>query len=635
MKKNITYYLAGSVALATFLVYLPALNNEFVNWDDSSYILENVHIRSLNAAFFKWAFFDFYASNWHPLTWISHALDYALWGLNPLGHHLTNIIFHAVNTFLVVLLIRRLLDASKERTTGSGHPAFLNERTMLIAAGATGLLFGLHPVHVESVAWVAERKDLLCALFFMLSIMMYVQSAQRTGQRAEGVVSKTATPGAMRYAVFADRRYLAAVGFFLLALLSKPMAVSLPVVLLILDWYPLDRIRSIKAFLLALIEKLPFIVLSLISSVLTILAQRAGSAIVPTELIPLSIRPVFAVNSLIAYLWKMVWPLNLIPFYPHPQMISYLSLKNLSAVALAIGITCAGMALAKKKKMWLTVVWCYYIATLIPVLGIVQVGGQAMADRYTYLPSIGPFLVMALAAAWIADKLPALTRRGTLIKAFSTSAAILVAVVLSYLSVKQIGIWKTSFDLWSYVIEKEPGRVPLAYNYRGAAFYKEGRFEEAIQDFDRAIALNPSYVEAYNNRGIAFDDNGRLDRAIEDFERAIALNPSYYKAYNNRGALYGKVGQLDKAIESFTISIVLNPGYVDAYINRGTAYSFAGQYGMAMDDFNKAILLDPNNAVIYVNRGKLHLMTGNRELAVADFQKACESGNKDGCNALQ
>src|SRR5512144_1307441 len=218
--------MAVSLAMVTLFVYLPALRNEFVGvWDDNIYIVENPHIRSLDAAFFHWAFLDFYASNWHPLTWISLAADYALWGPNPLGYHLTNIILHAFNTLAVVLLVIKLLQTAKERQTGPDLPSFPGERTILLAAGVTGLLFGLHPLHVESVAWVSERKDLLCALFYLLSIITY----------ASYVSNKT------------YKTYILTLVFFVLALMSKPMAVTLPVVLLLLDWYPLNRIASFRA----------------------------------------------------------------------------------------------------------------------------------------------------------------------------------------------------------------------------------------------------------------------------------------------------------------------------------------------------------------------------------------------------
>ncbi|MGD0886439.1 MAG: hypothetical protein ABSA46_16485, partial [Thermodesulfovibrionales bacterium] len=227
-RRHFPHYLAAFVSLITFSVYLPALRNVFVSWDDDLYVINNLHIRSLNWAFFKWAFFGFHAINWHPLTWISHAFDYAVWGLNPLGHHLTNNILHAMNTFLVVLLCIKLLEMWKERSMPEAASPFLDERRIMIAAGVTGLLFGLHPLHVESVAWVAERKDLLCGLFFLLSISAYVKHVRALV--SEPLEEKKAA------SLFFNRSYLVSLVFFVLALLSKPMAVSLPVVLLLLDW---------------------------------------------------------------------------------------------------------------------------------------------------------------------------------------------------------------------------------------------------------------------------------------------------------------------------------------------------------------------------------------------------------------
>jgi hypothetical protein len=257
--------IAASVALITFAVFLPALQNEFVNWDDNVYVYENSFIRTVNAKLFKSAFLGFYASNWHPLTWLSHAMDYAIWGLNPLGHHLTNIILHAFNVLIVVFLVTRLTEVVKKTATHNRlSGTFLNDRTILITATVTGLLFGLHPVHVESVVWVAERKDLLCASFLLLSLTAYMKYAH--GQENKTVQSNSV-------ARFFDKQYLFTMGFFILALLSKPMAVALPIVLLIMDLHPFNRIRSVKTFGTAFVEKIPFIALSVISSILTILAQ--------------------------------------------------------------------------------------------------------------------------------------------------------------------------------------------------------------------------------------------------------------------------------------------------------------------------------------------------------------------------
>ncbi len=579
----------------TLLVYLPALQNNFVEWDDGDYASANPHIRSLDGAFIKWAFLQFFASNWHPLTWVSHALDYAVWGLDPFGHHLTSIVLHALNAFLVVFLVIKLLDAFKERTTPSDPVPFLNERGMLIAAGTTGLLFGLHPLHVESVAWVAERKDLLCALFFLLSIISYTKyvGSQKSEDRRQK--SEESNPqSAIRNPKWNGFTFL----FFVLALLSKPMAVTLPVVLLILDWHPFGRIHSRKTFLTACIEKLPFFLLSLASSLVTVLAQRAGGALSSVAFTPLPTRLLVAAEALIAYLGKMVWPLNLVPFYPYPETASFASWEYFVPVALTAGITTACIVYAQKRKVWLTA-WGYYCATLIPVLGIVQVGGQSMADRYTYLPGLGPFFVMGLGTAWLWDKAHALKKPGPPVKLLGVMAACLV-LLLSYATIEQTGIWKNSLSLWTYVISKEP-EVSLAYNNRGLTYDEMGRLDKAIEDFDRAIALDPSDHKAYTNRGMVFGKTGRFDKAIEDFEKAIALKPSDPEAYNNLGIIYAKAGLVDKAFEQF----------------------------------NKAVRVKQDQAMAYYNRGLLYFRTGSKERAALDFQKACALGNDEACKALQ
>jgi lipoprotein NlpI len=546
----------------------------------------------------------------------------------------------------------------KETTIKNGLSEFLDERTILITGGVTGLLFGLHPLHVESVAWVAERKDILCALFFLLSIIMYTKYASNV--QSETAQNHSSSRLFSKY-------YALALGFFILALFSKPMAVTLPFILLILDWYPFKRIRSLKTFLAALVEKLPFIALSCVSSVLTVLAQGAGGAIVSMESVPLSTRVLVGIRSLIVYLWKMIWPSNLIPFYPYPTDVSLLSLEYLSATVMVIGITVICVVSAQKQKILLSV-WSYFVMTLIPVLGIVQVGRQAMADRYTYLPSLGPFLIMGLAVAWTSRKVNTVTRWNSIIKPFSAAVAIFVFISLSYLTFSQIGIWNNSIRLWSYVIGKHPERAHLVYYFRGLAFLntdqvdkaiedfdraialdpyfrdaflnrgtaleKTGKFDKAIENFDKAISLSPSY-EVYFNRGITFEKMGRLDKAIADYNEAIALNSSRYEAYLAAARLYGKAGLFDKAIEYFSKYIAINPKHAETYNNRGLSYVFIGQDDRALEDFNKAIALDQTIAVTYRNRGNLYLRTGKKGLAFPDFQKACDLGDEKACNALK
>ena len=592
--------LAASAAFITFVVYLPALQNDFVTWDDDVYIYDNPFIRSFNLVFFKRAFFDFSAHHWHPLTWMSHALDYAVWGLNPIGHHLTSIVLHALNTFLVVVLGIRLLKASRERARENGPSPFLTERSVLIAAGTMGLLFGIHPLHVESVAWVSERKDLLCALFFLLGIIMYTKYVNsRQSSVGNRQLEGDSKDGSGQKNFLFNKHYLFALWFFFLALLSKPMAVTLPLVLLILDWHPFCRIRSLKTLLTACVEKLPFLALSLASSLVTILAQGSSSAIQSAGYAPLSARMFVAANALIAYLGKMLLPLTLVPYYPYPDNAPLVSLEHIAAIVLVTGMTAVSVIAAKKQKLWLSA-WGYYVVTLLPVIGIVQVGLQAMADRYTYLPSLGPFLIMGLGAAWFWEKARMLP--GPLVKRISLVMAACTVLLFTYATMKQTGIWKNGIVLWSSVIEKYP-TVSFAYNNRGMAYDKIGLFDRAIGDFDKAIALAPRDSELYSNRGMLYGKAGRFDKAIEDLEKALALNPSHLAAYNTRntlGAVYAEAGLVDKAFEQF----------------------------------NKAILMDQNHAMAYNNRGLLYAMTGDKGRAAMDYQKACALGDSNGCNTL-
>lgn len=657
--QNIKHYLAGSVAVITFGVYLSSLQNSFIaEWDDGEYVLNNLHIHSFNLAFLRWAFLDFYASNWHPLTWISHALDYAIWGLNPLGYHLTNNILHAANTFLVVYLIVRLQCILKETDQGSRVTSLLSERAMLITAGVTGLLFGLHPVHVESVAWISERKDLLCALFFLLSIIMYTRYVKLVD---EDMAQK-------KWTRFFFKEYQLTLGFFILSLLSKPMAVSLPIVLLILDWYPFRRIQTLKTFQKVFVEKFPLVALSLISSILTVLAQKTGGAVVSMENVPLSERLSVAARSLITYLWKLAVPRDFIPYYPYPKNISLGSPEYVLAVALVIGITVCCVLVARRHKLWLTA-WGYYVATLLPVIGIVQVGSQSMADRYTYLPSLAPFLIIAAGTSWCYDTMINRRRWGFRAIMLFFGAGMLICVGMSYLTIRQIQIWENGLSVWSYVIEREPRQVSIAYTNLGSVYQKMGQYDKAMENFDNALYLDQDDYLAYLNRGVIFDKLGQLDKAIEnynkavilhpndyavyfnrgltygkignlpgaieDFKGVIALNPNEYRAYNNIGILYSTAGMYDKAIESFSRCVAINPDYAIAYNNRGLNYSFINQYDRAIEDFTATIRLDPNNDSAYLNRANMHLRTGGKAQAETDYRRACELGNGDSCSALQ
>lgn len=617
---------ASLAALATFLLYLGTLDNGFVEWDDKAYVTGNVHIRSFDGRMAAWAFTHFHAANWHPLTWISHAADYALWGPDPRGHHLTNNLLHAANTFLVVLLAAQLLLTGAERFPPSGGRGSGEGASILIGAAATGLLFGIHPLHVESAAWVAERKDLLCALFFLLSVLAYLRSA-----RAEGPGDAPMKPF-FRILLWRHRTSFL---LFIAAILSKPMAITLPAVLLLLDWYPLGRIRFAGDLRATLMEKLPFVAVSAASSVVTILAQRAGEAIVPFEVFPFTTRLLVAVQALASYLGKALVPGSLLPYYAYPASASLWSPGYLVPAVLVAAATAGSMALARRRPLW-AAVWAYYVVTLLPVLGIIQVGNQAMADRYMYLPSIGPFLLPGIAAARTWDLAGASIRWKLPVRAFLAAVAFAAAAALALATQAQIVVWKDGISLWNYVISKDPGAGPIPYNNRGELHYNSGRYELALADLDRAVSLAPADPTFYNNRGLARERVGMPIEALADYTRAIELSASYAAAYYNRGILSFKLNRPpDESLDDFDRAISLDPRNASYYNNRGIVFAATGRPGPARADFSRAIEIDPDHVSSYLNRGLTYQQEGRVDRAREDFQKACDAGSSDGCDALR
>ena len=379
-------------------------------------------------------------------------------------------------------------------------------------------------------------------------------------------------------------------------------------------------------------EKLPFFALSLALSVVTIAAQTLQ----PLTKLPLLYRFLNGTHSLVMYLWKMLVPLNLLPFYPYPNDISPLSVKYLSALLIVAGIavSCVVLYKLKRGRSWIAA-WGYYLVTLLPVLGFIQVGTQSMADRYAYLPSLGPFLLMGLGLARVVEKKYEAPSESFLLRYSALIVLGILAVSLSSLTVRQTGIWKDGLTFWNYVIEKEPARAHEAYNNRGIIYLNRGQFEYALRDFDTAIQINPYYLMYYSNRAQAYIRLKNYANALKDLTTAVTLNPEYLSGYVYRAMMYNWQGDHDKALADLTTAVTLKPDFVLGYYNRGLVELSIGHYDKAIADFSKALSLDPNSPESYFYRGKAYLKSGSAKQAEQDFKMACKMGDREACRAAQ
>lgn len=613
-KRQSLIFLAVAIACLTFLVYMPGLGNGFVDWDDTQYVVQNTKIKSLRWELFRWALFDYKTNLWHPLTWISHAFDYAFWELNPFGHHLSNNILHAINTGIVCwlsyLLIR--LGAIFNREPQLGDTRFL-----FVAAGTTALLFGLHPIHVESVAWVAERKDLLYSLFYMSATIAYLYYAESL---------KQGEPQSWYH----HRLYWLALGLFILSLGSKPMAVTLPVVLLILDWYPLRRTGQIKQTLHLFYEKTPFFVLSAAVSIITIIAQKTVGGLKSLEHATITLRITVALNSLVQYAWNIIAPIKLLPFYPYPKDASLAKPAYLLSAVIVISVTVMLVVLAKKQKLLLAV-WVSFVISVFPVLGFFQAGWQSMADRFMYLPSLGPFLIAGIVCAYIWEKIASSGHNQTVLKVCFAATMLATYSAMAQLTIKQTAIWKSSVTLWEYNLTRAVKIYPEALFLRGSAYRDAKQYDKAIEDFSKAISLDTTYALAYIERAGVLLDKKNYALAIEDAGRGLRLDPKLEYGHVIRGTAYFLTGETSRSIEEYNAAIAKKPDSIPAFIGRGFANKSKGDTANAIQDYTKALSLDPGLTDIYLARGDLYLSSGSKAFALKDFQKACQLGNNPAC----
>jgi protein O-mannosyl-transferase len=559
MKKKYIYFIIIFLIVVCLAAFSRIAGNDFINFDDNKYVTENNNIQSgFNLQNIKWCAKAVVVSNWHPLTLFSHMLDWKLFGANASGHHLVSLLLHIGAVIFLFL--------------------FLNKTTNNIWPSAfAAALFALHPLRVESVAWIAERKDVLSMFFGMACIYAYAFYTEKA----------------------AISRYLLCLILFSLALMSKPMLVTLPFALMLLDYWPLGRwqkafnMPSRKSFNSAgkiIWEKIPFVFLTIAFCIVTFRTHTKGSSVTTVVLAPFLARCSNTAVSYAAYLGKTFWPANLAVYYPYDFL---LPLWKVLISAIILLLITATVLYYIRKFPFLFVGWFWYLGTLIPVIGLIQIGTQAMADRYTYLPSIG----IAIMLSWC---IPLLFPREDIRKKILFPMATVVVIILSVLTWKQCGYWKNSITLFSRALQITKNNY-IAHNHLASALVNKRKFEQAIAHYNEAIRINPGYAHAYYNRGIAYYAFGQKMRALDDFKVASGIIPKI-------------------------------PDYAAVYNNMGVIYADLGQYQLAIDNYNEAILLDPNYSDAFYNRAYTYLKYGNNSSGCNDAKKACELGN---CKALE
>jgi tetratricopeptide (TPR) repeat protein len=578
--------------VATFCVYAQVQDHEFINLDDDLYITNNLNVQAgLTRESVKWAFTTLHPPYWHPVTWLSHILDYQLYGLNPKGHYLTNLFFHIANSLLLFLVLLRM-------TGAVWQSAFV------------ATMFAFHPLNVESVAWIAERKNVLSTLFWLMAMWAYLRYAEKPTIKRYGLV------------------FL----FFTLGLMSKPMLVTLPFVLFLLDYWPLRRLKfgqersrnetsekttgkGLGLFRLVL-EKVPLFCLIIASSIVTFYTQKIAGAVKSLDLFPLQPRLTNAMVSYLEYLGKIIWPEKLAVFYPHPGNALSVWQGVLCGLAL-VGVTIISIKLIRKAP-YFAFGWFWYLGTLVPVIGIVQVGWQAMADRFIYIPLIGIFIIVA----WGLPELMAKWRYKK--KVLSISAGILILILMPITWI-QVSHWKNSITIFKHAIrvtDKTHPTFALVHNNLGIALVPEGKNREAISHYKMAIRIKPDYALPHHNLGIALVAEGKNEEAISHYKMAIKLKPYYADAHYNLGVALIYVKMTEEAIDYFKEAIRIRPGFADAHYNLGIALVAKGKNEEAISHYKMAIKIKPNYADAHNNLGNALSAEGKTEEAIDYFKEA-------------
>ncbi len=567
----------------TWLIFGQTLAHKFVNYDDQIYVYENAKVAAgLSPQNVAWAFTHIVCANWHPLTVLSHMLDCQLFGLNPAGHHFTNVLLHTIAVILLFLVLRQMTESLW--------------RSAFVAA-----LFAIHPLHVESVAWISERKDVLSAVFFMLTLAAYTRYVR----------TLSVTP------------YLFVVLFFAFGLMSKPMLVTIPFVLLLLDYWPFkrfvpeiarksghpNRTKSRRIIRGIFLEKIPLLFLSFGSCAATVLAQR--HFIDPIDKLSLPERLGNAALATIVYLRQLVWPTGLSVFYPHPRH-AFSAVEIAVAVLLLLAISSASFSYRRSHAYFLTG-WFWFLGMLVPVIGIVQVGTQAYADRYTYLPQIGLYIVVTWSVADIARSL----RQH---RVLAGTAMISSIAILMWPAWKQASYWRDSRILWTRALDVN-SQNDTAHNGLCNLALKENRFEEAVFHARQAIKIRPNSADAHNNLGLALLGSGQKADARIEFQKVIETSPKRPRVHYNLATLLLADGELDQAIAEFRKELEIQPEFVEAQNNLGSALEQKGALDDAAVCFQKAIHLDPHRPKLHYNLATVFLRQAQFDQAIPYLQK--------------
>jgi tetratricopeptide (TPR) repeat protein len=571
--RSSAWLLALLLTILSLAVSWPVRRHAFT-FDDHAYIEENRHVRQgLSRSNIGWAFTTFHQSNWHPVTWVSHLIDVELHGLDPRGHHETNAILHAANGALLFLFFAAL--------TGSA-----------LRSAALAALFALHPLHVESVAWVSERKDLLSAFFLALTLLSYLGYQRRHGWKP----------------------YLLTVTMYALGLMAKPMLVTLPFALLLLDYWPLGRMPApLSARRLAplLREKAPLFLMAAASCLVTFVAQQRGEAVQTTDMIPIAQRLSNVFVAYPTYLAKTLWPADLAVFYPHAKAALSRPAALAGGAVLAL-LSVAAVRLRRPQPFFL-VGWLWFLGTLVPVIGLVQVGDQALADRYTYIPLIGIFLILT----WTLFP-PAASARG---RRLSALALVVMMSALAMITREQLGHWRNDVTLFSHALEVTTDNW-AAHDGMGNALAAQGRLEDALREYRRMLQLRPTYAEGYNNLGTVLARLGRRREAMGAFRSALLLKDTLARANGNLGLALAEEGRPREALHHLRKAVELDSCAANALTNLGNLLDAQGLSAEAEQRYRQAIDCEPDFPGAYYNLAVLQVRQGRSTEAAANLSIA-------------